>query len=143
MNTMAYSCMPNVGPIFKISSFSYQFIALRDIKAGEELYCAYCSASRTKAERQTDLAPYGFSCTCPACINATPATDKLRKTFKDQVSPLDVKVNQLGQPELMAEGLASAKALESEMVAEGLDETLDFFNLLVVIYAGTFNLGKR
>jgi len=126
-----HSCRPNVVVQFKITSFSFQFIAVRDIRSGEELYCAYCSLSRPKAERQTFLAPYGFSCHCSACVNATPATDNVRKTFKDQVKDLHTKRN---QPELMADVVASAKLLEAEMVVEGLDVTFDFFTLLCVIH---------
>jgi hypothetical protein len=132
--------VPNVIPSFKISSFSFQFVAARDIKAGEELYCAYIDLARTKAERQTDLAPYGFSCNCSACVNATPATDKLRKTFKDQVSRLEARKN---QQELMADVVASGKLLAAEMVAEGLDITFDFFSLLLVILVAGTKLGRR
>src|SRR5258705_484014 len=97
---------------FNISSFSVQFTALRDIKAGEQLYHSYCSEARTKAERQTDLAPYGFSCNCLACVNATPASDNLRKTFRERVSPLDGRKD---GAELLADWV-SAKQLESEMI---------------------------
>src|SRR6266540_4973142 len=108
--TMIYSCMPNVDYKFKVASFSFQTIAMRDIKAGEQLFYAYCGLERTKAERQTELAPYGFSCNCPACVNATPATDKLRKTFIDQISRHDAWIK---QPEWTNDALSSALLLEA------------------------------
>lgn len=125
--------------MFNIPSFSFQFVAVRDIEPGDELYCAYCKLTRTKAERQADLAPYGFSCQCSACVNATPATDNIRKTFKDQVSHLDTIRK---QPEMMADAVASAKRLEAEMDAEGLDITFDFFTLLCVIQVTSYKLGR-
>ena len=123
-----------------MSSFSFQFIAAHDIKAGKELYCPYINLGRTKAERQTDLASYGFSCNCSACINATPTTDELRKTYERQVANLGTLKN---QPELMTDVVASAKVLEAKMVAEGLDVTFDFLNVLLVVYLIYTQQGRR
>lgn len=121
-----------------ISSFSVQFTALRDIKASEQLYHSYCSEARTKAERQTDLEPYGFSCNCLACVTATSATDNVRKTFRDRVKQLDGGKN---GPELLAD-LVSAKQLETEMIAEGLDITVDFLTVQCVLHVASGKLGR-
>ena len=51
---------------------------------------------------------------------------------------LDLRVR---QPDLRAGAVASAKALETEMVAEGLDFTFDFFTLLSITY--TILEGRR
>ena len=67
------SCVPNVQSYFKLNSFSMQFYARRDIKAGDQLFYSYCLAHGNLAERQAELAPYGFVCKCAAaCVNATP-----------------------------------------------------------------------
>jgi len=138
---MIYSCMPNVDYKFKVPSFSHQAIATRDIKPGEQLFGAYCGLNRTKTERQTDLVRYGFSCNCPACANATPATDKLRKTFNDQISRYHALVKQPGGG--TTDVLSSVLLLETEMVAEGLDCTVEFCTLLTVIHMSFSKLGRR
>ncbi|RXW13218.1 hypothetical protein EST38_g12633 [Candolleomyces aberdarensis] len=74
-----HSCIPDVAHGFDASTFTMRFTALRDIKKGSQIFTGYTSPSATKAERQKALAPYGFECTCRACVNATPQTDKLRK----------------------------------------------------------------
>ena len=132
--------MPNVEYKFEVSSFSFQSIATHDIKAGEQLFTSYCPLHRTKAERQTDLAPYGFSCSCPACVNATPATDKLRKTFRDQIYRHNAWIK---QPEWTDDILPSALLLEADIVAEGLDSEIEFFTLLTTIYVSFARLERR
>lgn len=47
---------------------SYELRALRDIKAGEQLFYDYCVLSGTSTERAKLLAPYGIKCQCPACF---------------------------------------------------------------------------
>ena len=74
--------MPNVGTEFSTPSFSFQCSATIDIKAGEQLFYAYCDIYQSVAERQLDLASYGIVCTCPACTHATPETDKLRTEYQ-------------------------------------------------------------
>ena len=138
-SNIKFSCIPNVMHTINIPSFSIQFTALRDIKAGEQLYHSYCDVAQTKAERQTELAPYGFTCSCLACVNATPASDNLRKTFQSRVSRLDGRKE--GR-ELWAD-LVSGKQLEAEMVAEGLDVTLDFFTVMCVLHVAHGKLGMR
>jgi SET domain-containing protein len=58
-----------------------QYYAIRDIKAGDQLFYSYCLAGGSQAERQAELLSYGFVCKCAACVDATPETDELRKTF--------------------------------------------------------------
>jgi hypothetical protein len=75
------SCVPNVYQKFEIPSFSVQYKARRNIKAGEQIFYTYCGLDETVAERRRELAPYGVVCTCSACVNATPETDKIRKGY--------------------------------------------------------------
>ncbi|KAJ3515326.1 hypothetical protein NLJ89_g1837 [Agrocybe chaxingu] len=83
-----HSCMPNVTTSFALASFSMQFVATREIKAGEQLFYSYCMVFQSAADRQEELAPYGFECRCPACVNATPERDRLRIEFQDKVLSL-------------------------------------------------------
>ncbi|KXN82804.1 SET domain-containing protein 5 [Leucoagaricus sp. SymC.cos] len=83
-----HSCIPNVTISFKRSSFSFQFSASRDIKAGEECFVSYCDIFQSATDRKKELAPYGFECKCKACLHATPATDKLRIEYQDKVARL-------------------------------------------------------
>ena len=71
------SCIPNVICDFSTSSFSLQFIALKAIKAGGQLFYSYVSTSECAEVRQKRLAPYGIICECHACANATPQSDSL------------------------------------------------------------------
>ncbi|KAF4313915.1 hypothetical protein GTA08_BOTSDO01525 [Botryosphaeria dothidea] len=50
-----------------LSDGSQCMMAVRNIKAGEELTCPYMEARKTYSERQTHLRLYGFTCMCPMC----------------------------------------------------------------------------
>jgi len=47
--------MPNVKYSFTVASFSMEFTAIKDIKAGEELVYAYCRLDKSAAERNEEL----------------------------------------------------------------------------------------
>jgi hypothetical protein len=127
---------------FKLNSFSVQFYALRDIKAGEQFFYAYCSTDSTLAQRQAELAPYGLVCKCPACANATPETDKLRTTFKSQITLLSKKVLE-NSSEINKATLEDVMRLEYiYMVKEGLDVDFQFTGLVGVIALVYRKLGK-
>ncbi|KAF8886420.1 hypothetical protein CPB84DRAFT_1787544 [Gymnopilus junonius] len=89
-----HSCLPNVTYNFLVPSFSFQFFAQLDIKAGEQLFFSYCEIEQSKAERDAELAPYGIICSCPVCAHATPETDALRKEFKKRTRQYMVKIRQ-------------------------------------------------
>lgn len=44
------------------------WVAARDIEAGEEITVTYVNLLMTAAERQQRLAQYGFMCDCAACV---------------------------------------------------------------------------
>jgi len=117
-----------------------QFYAVRDIKAGEQLFFSYCEPDGSLAERQAELAPYGFVCKCPACVNATPETDKLRNTFGTQIALFEKKLaSSSGLGEVAVE---KAVRLEKAMVKDGLDGEVQFVALLRVICSAYAKLGK-
>lgn len=81
-----FSCLPNVCHAFKLSAFAMVFMASRDIKAGEQIFYSYCGIQQSASERKAELAPYDIAqCICASCVNATPETDALRKTFSARV----------------------------------------------------------
>jgi len=55
------SCCPNAVIGFSIKSFSIQFHAAKDIKAGEEVFCSYICLEQSAKEREEKLSPYGFN----------------------------------------------------------------------------------
>jgi hypothetical protein len=118
--------MPNIRQSFKMSSFSVQFNAIKDIKPGEQLCYAYCFLDKSALERQAQLKPYGFVCNCSACVNATPETDHFRKTFVTTVKQLAGVLRSGGV-------LESALNLEQGMIKEGLDGDPLFFLLVLMI----------
>ncbi|KAF8886427.1 hypothetical protein CPB84DRAFT_1787560, partial [Gymnopilus junonius] len=89
-----HSCIQNVIYKFDIPSLSFRFHAVLPIKAGEQLFFHFCKTGQSKAERAAELAPYGIVCNCPACENATPETDKLRKEYKKLTREYTKKIRQ-------------------------------------------------
>lgn len=62
-----HSCVRNVDPIHDLDDTS--FIAIRDIKAGEELTISYTCPDQSFANRQHTLKlHYNFDCRCEKCI---------------------------------------------------------------------------
>ncbi|CAA7270096.1 unnamed protein product [Cyclocybe aegerita] len=115
-----HSCMPNVTTSFMLSSFSMQFVASREIKAGEQLFYSYCGVVQSAADRQEELAPYGFECKCPACANATPERDRLRIEFQDKVLGLVRDVSWMRYPP-DRDFLGRMLRYDQDVVAEGLN----------------------
>lgn len=132
--------MPNVRYHFELDSFSIQFHALRDIKAGEQLLYAYSCCNSTVAGRQIEHASYGFVCKCPACVNATPKTDRLRQQYQGQIDFLTTALEKsLKVDEFL---LRTAVDLEKEVDKEGLRGDVRFVKLLRAISLAYTKLGK-
>jgi hypothetical protein len=133
--------VPNVKFYFKLNSFSVQFFALRDIKAGDQLFYPYCLTDRSLAQRQADLKPYSFTCKCPGCLNATPETDMLRTTFKTHIA--FYRETMIERPKIDKTVLEKALSFEKEVLKEGLDADDEYLILLMAISAGYSKLGNR
>ena len=88
---LTYSCFPNAEFEFSLGSFSLQFHALRDIKAGEEIFVSYTDVYVPAAERREQLARYCFTCVCTACSRATPESDKFRQAAASEMKLLDAR----------------------------------------------------
>ncbi|KAF8960309.1 hypothetical protein BDZ97DRAFT_1922222 [Flammula alnicola] len=83
-----HSCMPNVIQRFSVDSFCLTFNAVRDIKKGEQIFYSYTGVYQPGAARQQALSLYNFTCTCPACTEATPDLDKFRTEYIGRVTAL-------------------------------------------------------
>ncbi|KAJ3515324.1 hypothetical protein NLJ89_g1835 [Agrocybe chaxingu] len=137
-----HSCMPNVKFSFKLSSFSLQSSASKDIKAGEELFYSYCPVLQTAADRRKDLAPYGFECKCPACLHATPATDKLRAEFLDRIRRVvQAWSEKCKSPVHDITMLDPLLELQKDVTREGLDSQGQYPFLTEVIATAYMSLG--
>ena len=119
---------------FDIPTFSLQVIALRDIKAGEQLFHCYCQENRSVKERRRQLATYGFECQCKACVNATPESDKLREEMDDRLQKIiEGKEEMFANPQFNVRSLDPLLKFEKDIVKEGLDFKPKFVNLLSII----------
>jgi hypothetical protein len=132
--------MPNAQFSFKPVSFSVQLHASRDIITGDQLFVSYSTPKSNFAERQAQLAGYGFVCKCRACINATPKADQLRKTFEIEITHLSKAILDPSKTDQTL--LENALMLEKDMVEEGLDSQWEFGSLLEVITLVYARLGK-
>ncbi|KAF9553766.1 SET domain-containing protein [Agrocybe pediades] len=133
-----HSCRPNITHQFDLDAFCLPFVAKRDIPSGEQLSYSYCYMDQSAADRQAELAPYGFSCTCPSCVNATPESDKLRTEYEQRISAAAASV---------ARGVANKSTfaslidLKKQLVEEGLHATVAYPKLLKAISALCGKLG--
>ncbi|TRM58109.1 hypothetical protein BD626DRAFT_586365 [Schizophyllum amplum] len=89
-------CSPNAQYSFNRPTFSARLRAVRHIKAGEEITITYANLDVPCAQRQKELAPYGFTCTCAACKEGA-ASDARRAKIP---SAIDVGTK-LSLPELL------------------------------------------
>ena len=137
------SCAPNVHIRFDIPTFSLRVIALREIKAGEQLFYCYCSPNESVKKRRKQLATYGFECQCKACTNATPESDKLREEITDRIQKVvDMKEEMFANPGFNLRSLDPLLELEKDIVDEGLDVVDTFVDLLYIIFQAYKKLGN-
>ncbi|KAF8800127.1 SET domain-containing protein [Phlegmacium glaucopus] len=139
-----HSCMENITTNFRIPSFSVQFIATKEIKAGEQIFFCYCHKSSSAAERKEELARYGVVCQCSACLNATPERDRLRKEYTRRVNEY-ARLSKIWiqDSSLDEDVLRPVVKLYNEMKAEGLDTSEHYSLLLGVFYAVYTRLNQR
>lgn len=84
--TLHPSCSPSAVHHFSIPSFSMEILAVRPIAKGEEITVTYTPLAAGAAERQVGLKPYGFTCTCPACMDPE-TSDKERGRARSSLLP--------------------------------------------------------
>lgn len=128
---------------FDTASFTLQYIAIRDIKAGEQLFYAYCNPMQPVKGRQDGLGRYKFVCKCTACENATPESDQLRERYgiNEKMSSRWKEV--LLGSKFKGDSLESLLGMEEEMMKEGLDFWMPFPRLLDAIAEVYIKLGNH
>ncbi|KAK4235342.1 SET domain-containing protein 5 [Achaetomium macrosporum] len=62
-----HNCRPNAFWRYVNSKMAMEVVALRDIRAGEEIAHSYAPLGYTYAERKAVLQAWGFRCTCALC----------------------------------------------------------------------------
>ncbi|KAF8816542.1 SET domain-containing protein [Phlegmacium glaucopus] len=134
-----HSCLANVYQEFDVPSFSIQHKARYSIKAGEQIFYAYCRLDLTAAERRLELEPYGVVCTCSVCVNATPETDILHKECARRVEVIRDLLNRSASNVKMVDRLVEEGIeMQQAMLKEGLDNVdayVDLIDLLVAVRA--------
>ncbi|KAF8977267.1 hypothetical protein BDQ17DRAFT_1384030 [Cyathus striatus] len=125
MSRINHSCRQNCASSFDVASFAYQLRASRPISRGEEIVYSYCFAGQSTADRQAELKPYGFSCTCLSCspTPAQPSNDTIRTSIPSRVESFKQTYNfeAIKDPKVAKKGYDVALQLLHDMEQEGLD----------------------
>ena len=138
--------MPNVEIEFSTPSFSFQCSAMVDIKAGEQLFYAYCGVDQPVAERQVELAPYGIVCSCAACLHATPETDKLRTEFRKIAMDLILNGgrNRFTPGERVAESeIEPVMLFKDALIREGFHYTSEYKAMILLLQQFYEGIGMK
>ena len=117
---------------------------MKDIKAGEQLFCCYTSQSVSAQDRQKRLARHGIVCECPACANATPESDRLRQEFPQRIQYFGMLSDEwVRHPAncLSEKLLEPVFELKEAMEKECLDSGIGFISLLIVLYKVYMKMG--
>ncbi|KAJ7641070.1 hypothetical protein FB45DRAFT_1124467 [Roridomyces roridus] len=85
ISRLNHSCSPNVRTHWSMITFSFQLFAVRDIAADEELTYLYTGIEGSTAQRNEDLKPYDFVCTCSSCKD--PKSDARRADLEKSGPP--------------------------------------------------------
>ncbi|PPR03555.1 hypothetical protein CVT26_006097 [Gymnopilus dilepis] len=139
-----HNCVPNIRYEFSVASVSFQFYAMVDIKAGQELFYSFCETNVSAAERRKKLAPYGITCHCDACEHATKQTDKLRQEYQSKTSRLLRALNwQRREGKKVAQtAIDPIIKLKDALAKEGLGYTHEYKCIVVILAQVLEELGK-
>ncbi|PBK92488.1 SET domain-containing protein [Armillaria gallica] len=83
LSRVNHSCSPNAAKKFRMSTFSMQLRAARDIEEGEEITTAYTDNLEPAAERARHLLSRGIDCSCPACLDPA-KSDPIRTAVRNR-----------------------------------------------------------
>jgi len=140
-----FSCRPNIDHEFHLSAFAMVFFAIRDVKAGVQLFYSYCSREHSASERKAVLAPYGITqCICAACVNATPETDALRQTFYARVQEYYMQRDSWPLlPKFPVEILNGLLRYRRALVKEGLDTVKIYWSVFLPTLITAYRMADR
>lgn len=88
---MNHSCAPNVFDHYNPSLRRLTSHALRDVRAGEQLFSHYIDLLMPRRARQRKLATWGFVCACPVC------SSDLRESLRLRAIELDDMVEEFAE----------------------------------------------
>ena len=83
--TLNHSCAPNVWLQKEAEDEEdgrVVAVLKEDVVAGEELCNSYIDIELPYAERQRELADYGFACTCARCVSEQPTPKRAGRKLK-------------------------------------------------------------
>ncbi|KAF7351083.1 SET domain-containing protein [Mycena sanguinolenta] len=113
-------------------SFSYRLYAVRDIAEGEELTYQYTDAVQSAAKRQTELKPYDFVCTCPACKDPSKSDPRRAAIAKFYAANIGMLTSSFLDDALLAK---CRKQIEL-IVCEGLEHHTVYFHIVKLLMEG-------
>ncbi|TRM58107.1 hypothetical protein BD626DRAFT_410981 [Schizophyllum amplum] len=117
-----HSCRPNAHPHFDYELFATVLRAVRPIQAGEEICISYVRRGVDNyEERKKSLAPYGFECSCPSCVDHV-ASDARRAIIATFNNPEPVNRNPYYH---IKRNLWKVSLIQEE----GLEELTDYLSL--------------
>lgn len=116
---------------FDPETFTFSYTASRDIKAGQQIMRYHVTRTLPVAQRREALIAQQIICTCSACTNATPKTDKLRLEYQARVNILTKACQTSGPlPTAQAQAwLATTLRMKDEMEKEVLDNDPSFMQV--------------
>ncbi|KAJ7647746.1 hypothetical protein FB45DRAFT_1052173 [Roridomyces roridus] len=138
ISRLNHSCSPNTATRFDKASFSYSLFAVREIGEGEELTYTYTDTLVSKAERHTDLKPYGFVCSCTACEG--PESDARRAYLKKMGAP-QIYVWLYNPPELDNMFHDECRRQLALIQQEGLEHGSHHYKILEAAMEGSIAMG--
>jgi len=128
-----HSCRPNSGNWWSEEKGRRIIYAARNIEEGEEITISYIPLLKTREERNTRLAQYGFVCGCEACRDGS--GDKNRLKIAGLLEDLEQKTHSVSKKESITEKrIARAISLVKMVEKEGLTDYLARAYHLVAVF---------
>ncbi|KAF5331659.1 hypothetical protein D9611_007632 [Ephemerocybe angulata] len=124
-----HSCTANAVFHFDPDTFNLSYTAMRDIKAGDQIYLSYVPATATRTHRRQGFGRYKFVCRCSACTDATQETDKLRLDFGLLIDSLPGHSAKLLSMAQAKASLPTIIQLKEALEKEGLDNEPRFMQV--------------
>ncbi|KAJ7641084.1 hypothetical protein FB45DRAFT_1021860 [Roridomyces roridus] len=124
-----HSCSPNVTAKWNMITFSFHVFAVRNIAADEELTLQYIPIELSTAERNEQLKPYDFVCTCRSCKD--PESDARRAELNRRCPPTIIIPAWLTRKSSLADShiLNECRQQMDILEREGMESVVRCFNV--------------
>ncbi|KAJ7641082.1 hypothetical protein FB45DRAFT_738553 [Roridomyces roridus] len=121
-------CSPNVRTDWSMITFSFKVFAVCDVAADEELTYLYTSIEGSTAQRNEDLKPYDFVCTCRSCKD--PKSDA-RRAYLEQSGPPSIPLWLFDDaPQASATLLEECRRQMAIIEREGMEAVYRYYEVL-------------